>query len=209
MSMSMKRKKREKAFFQKEAARAFSILLAKKEPGQTYEDIGLMACEAAKGLIKAIKEHSLLEYFEVLNNYTGEDALRRLLYLDGNSENLIDHLVKTYYIDKPDMIRSYAADYHEETLRSTGQIAAGRWLASKGEPPIVKNKLRPIAAEDDGKPGEPPEGFTSFSDELEKIKERIEKEKQEREKKLESWRRENPGALDCFMPSDYEVNSAA
>jgi len=205
MSMSMKRKKREKAFFQKEAARAFNVLLVKKEPGQNYEDIGLMACEAAKGLIKAIKEHSLLEYFEVLNNYTGEDALRRLLYLDGNSENVIGYLVKTYYIDKSDMIRAFASDYHEETLRSTGQIAAGRWLASKGLPPIARNKLRPISE----KPGEPPEDFVSFSGELEKIKAANEKDRQEREKKLESWRGENPGQPDCFMPSDYEVNNAA
>ena len=134
-------KDRERDFFRKRAAEAFNTLLAKKEAGQTYESIGAEACKAAEGLIKAIKEHSLEKFFEILAAFSGEDALRRILFADGNSEGIAGYLIRTYYIDKPDMLRSYAGDYHSEASRSTGQVAISRWYASKGEPPVIQQRL--------------------------------------------------------------------
>jgi hypothetical protein len=204
-----KKKYKEQGFLDGLANEIYVTLIANnKEAKPDYSELAMKALKMADAMLKARKEHKLNRYTDVLEKYKGEQALRHILFMDGNSDRVIDGMIEIHYSDKPDMLRAYAGNYLSENSRTAGQVVISRWYANKKEPPVIRQRIYAIVKKPEPEPEPeycPDSNLPSLTDELKRIVEESEK----RKKELEQWRKEYPDALDSFMPDDYGIKNAS
>ena len=118
----------EKKLLDKAALDVFKALTA-KDSAMPVKNRAAAAWEAAGEFVKARKEYRISLYDNILRRYSGLDALRHILKLDGNTGRCLDHLVDRYK-DRRDPLRAYA-DEVSYAGRNTGQMAIIRFLENK------------------------------------------------------------------------------
>jgi len=111
------------------------------------------AIEFANAAVEDVINDRLSKYTAILREYSGLDALERIMQMDGWTEYGLNEVIGCYYADKSEPLRCYAGNYRERP--SNGMVAIARFLEGRGEPPVKRQIVKPVP-QPEQKSQEPP-----------------------------------------------------
>ena len=108
------------------AVAAFAALVGKPDfTPEAGAEAAALSWRLAGAFLEARRDNLIARCMDILEDFEGVEALRRLLRLDGAEEGYIGHMM-SWYTDKPDPLRAFAES--PTRPKTPGMIAAARYL---------------------------------------------------------------------------------